>query len=171
MPAPNAELGRFQIRLVPIAGALDAARETLGHVLLEPTGRSAPSVAHQIADDELIVGIQPQPRPQIARHLGSSLRGRNVLLLGMAKRPNLIALHTLRVNVSHRLVVELGARLAGLAQQRAYCVVGDARHAGRSAHGHSFTQKREDVGSFGADELVHGVVHTTHAQTVKHRSF
>src|SRR5712692_5652486 len=44
-------------------------------------------------DGELAFGIEPNPRPDIASAFRSGLRGRHVLLLGIAKGPRLIGLN------------------------------------------------------------------------------
>ena len=82
------------------AALVDTAHSSAGAAL---------AIAHQVADAELSVCIDGCPRPAVASS-GVHLFFGNVLLFGIDKRPNFVALHSANGQVADCLFVVFGAR-------------------------------------------------------------
>ncbi len=90
----------------------------------------AVTAAGEPGDDKLCLSVQGRPGPDVARILRSGLGGRDVPLLRVAETPHLIDLDAPTAQVLHALVVERGARRAGVHEQLGHGVdrnVSDAR--------------------------------------------
>ena len=92
MSQPNAPSTASRYGLVAVAGELNAGGKPRGQIVHEHHGGFAVATADVPGHDELRVGIEPNPRPNVASAFGSGFRGRHVLLLGVAKCPRLIDL-------------------------------------------------------------------------------
>src|SRR3546814_7435599 len=72
-------------------------------VVHELQGRCRCPVANLIGQDHLAVAVQGRPRPYVAGALRGSLGALYVLGLGVAERPDFIALHPLGRNLANGL--------------------------------------------------------------------
>src|SRR3546814_11114846 len=81
-------------------------------VVHELQGRCRCPVANLIGQDHLAVAVQGRPRPYVAGALRGSLGALYVLGLGVAERPDFIALHPLGRNPAYGLIVQGGAGFA-----------------------------------------------------------
>jgi len=144
---------------VAIGGQLDPVGEAAAQIVHKRHGVLARTVTNMIGDNQLRVGIDGGPHPNIASAFRSGLRRRDILRLGMAERPNLVALDAAGLHVAHRLVVKREASFAGLFEQLRDRV---DRHIGNAAdrpHERPFAQHGEDLGALGERQLVHASFH------------
>jgi hypothetical protein len=118
-------------------------------------GGLAGTVANVISHDQLGVCVQGRPGPHIARAIGCGLCARYVLFLGVAKRPDFIALDARGFDVADGFVVQGQARLASVNQQLGHRIDRHIAHARDRPHGRPFAKKGEDLGAFGRGQLVH----------------
>ena len=81
----------------------------------------ARTVADEIGDNELGVGVDRGPRPDVASAFGAAFGSGDVLLLGVAEGPNFIALDALALTL-RTFVMEIDAEPRRLDQQLGYCV-------------------------------------------------
>ena len=92
----------------------------------------------------MLSGSDHSPSPDVACAIGCVLGGIHVLVPGVNEGPNLIALVTIRLDIAHRSVVEVGTRAARVAQQLGDRIPVDIEHASRASHGVSLDQHGED---------------------------
>src|SRR6266542_736685 len=97
-------IDRANIPVQAIRCQLHFGCETRGHVLHELVAVMRSTVPDQERDEQLAVGIDCRPRPDVAPSC-RLLLWRGTLLLRAAERPNLVALHSLRFRAAHRLIV------------------------------------------------------------------
>ena len=134
-----------QVHLVPVSGQLDAISKPGLHVLQERRSGSRIAVSGQPADDKLTLRFNRREGPNVAsitailKHLRL-----DVLLLGIAKAPNLIDLNALARQVAKNAILILGARRANLGEKTKDRPFRYARHAGRGANGATFDQSRDN---------------------------
>ena len=102
-------------------------------------------LAHEPRRDQLRVGVDGGPRPHVAvaEHVG--LVGGDVLLLGVAERPNLVALDYRAGQVDERLGLVLRGRLADVLQQVRDGLTGDSGGSADRPHGHSLAEQADDL--------------------------
>lgn len=101
-----------KVRLVTVRCKLNTIGEPGFKVLHELQGVTGIAGADQVGHDQLAIPIQRRPGPHVSSTRGSRLGYRNVLRLGIAERPNLVALNMLRTDSANVLVMELGAGVA-----------------------------------------------------------
>ena len=78
----------------------------------------------------------------------------NVLLLRIAKRPNLVALHPARAQVGEHGVLVFGTSCAEVDQDLRDGVLGHAGHPHDGADAHAFAEQADDLASaFGAQPV------------------
>lgn len=145
---PERALDGFKVRLVPVAGELDAVRKTRRDVVHEPLRALTITAADEVGDDELRVRIDRGPSPSVSRAIRGRLGVRNVLLLGVGEAPNLVDLDALRRHAPDVGVVIGHARLASIDQEFDDGVLAGA---GQSRHGADrlpFTEKVENARTF-----------------------
>ena len=100
---------------------LNAARQTVFQIGQKVICASRVTLADEPARHEFGIGVERNPRPNIARALRFHFR-RAVLFFRLNKAPDFIALHALAFHVADRAIVELGACDAGIAEQLVDCV-------------------------------------------------
>lgn len=105
------------IRLVAVCSKLDAIGEPVGEVVHELRRVTGITPANEVGDDQLAIGVDGGPSPYVASFLRRRLRPRDVLCLGVAERPDFIALDALRRDVADQLIVKLDASLASVREQ------------------------------------------------------
>lgn len=97
-------------------GHLDPVSKPVGYLLHEGAGVVCIPTAYRIGDDQLVVGVQAGPRPQIARLGRRSLGGLYVPLLAVNEGPDFITLDPLGTDTPDRFIVEGFASLPGVPQ-------------------------------------------------------
>ena len=139
-----------------VARQLDAIGKTPGEIVHENHGGVAISGADIEGRNELTVGVQADPRPNVTRALRSALRRRNVLLLGIAKGPRLIDLYALARKVDEHPVLIVRECLPSVLQELLKGGSADAGQAGNCAKGDALRHHLEDLRALLGGELVHG---------------
>jgi len=91
---------------------LDAIGEARAQIVHENHCALARTVSNVERDDQLCVGINRCPRPDVASAFRGRLLRRYVLLFGMAERPDFIALDTACLHIAHCFVMQDQAGLA-----------------------------------------------------------
>ena len=86
------------------------------------------TVANAPSDDQLGVGIDRRPGPDVASAFRRGLGGPHVLVLCVAESPDFIALNALRLHVADRLIMEGRAHCPGINQQLGHGVDRAHRH-------------------------------------------
>ncbi len=88
----------------------------------------------------------PPPPPPFNHIPWTSSRSRDVLLFGVAERPDFVALNSLGLNIPNRLIMECLASLTRLFQQLRHRVDGHVDHAADGPHGRTLAKHVEDFG-------------------------
>jgi hypothetical protein len=97
------------------------------------------TVANVPRNDELGIGFNAGPGPNVASAFRGGFGEFDVLLLGVAERPNFVRLNRLGGNAAHRFVMEGRASQSGIDQQLRNGIdrypgdPGDRTHAGTLA--------------------------------------
>ena len=150
---PEGVINGVQIDLQLVRGQMDAVGESGGHVLHEVVGVNGGPVADAIADDQLGVGVDSRPRPDIAPFASLSLG--HVLGLRADEAPDFIALNPLALEAPHMGVVVGGACRSEVAEQLFDGHPSHARHAGGAAQAVPFDQGGDDPSALLGAQLVH----------------
>ena len=107
----------LQVGLVAVRGQLHAVGEACGEIEHEGAGRVRIARADRERGDELGVGVDGRPRPHVAiPELARVFLG-DVLLLGVAERPDFVALEPPTGEVPQRRVLVVQARGPGIGQE------------------------------------------------------
>jgi hypothetical protein len=146
---------RLQVRLMAVAGKLNAGEQPACEIGNEHLSRRAAAIPDKPGRDKLGIGVDRGPRPHVASPFRGGLRGLDVALLGIAERPNLIDLDAAASEVAERQALELRASLPGIDQQLRDGVDAHARDAGNAAKAHALNEKGDDLNALGARKLVH----------------
>ena len=93
---------------------------------------------------EFGIGIQSNPRPYVAVAFGFHICTA-ILLFRSDEAPNFVALDTLALKVTKRLVLEMQAGRAEIAQKLVHRVARDACHSGRCPNRIAFDESRNDL--------------------------
>jgi hypothetical protein len=88
-------LHSIQIGTMPVRGQLDAVGKAAGNIIHEDVRALGIPATYQPRDDQLAIGIQGRPRPDIARAFRRILGVGEVLGLRVAERPDFVALDAL----------------------------------------------------------------------------
>jgi hypothetical protein len=115
----------------------------------------ARTVADEIGDHELGVGVQRGPCPDIASASGSRLGGLHVALFGVAEAPDFIALHPLRFNAQDLFVMQGEAGFPSVIQELGHGIDAHAHDAGDRPHRRSLAEHVEDLGAGLGGQFVH----------------
>jgi hypothetical protein len=148
-------LDRIEVSLVPVSRELHAVRQAVAKIVHEGQRIAAVATADHPRDDEFRLGLDPGPRPRVARALNGRLHLGDVLLLRGREAPNLVALNARRLHVAHSLIMEASASRSCVNKQLGDRVDAHVRNARDRPHGRSLAEHREDLGAFGNGELVH----------------
>jgi hypothetical protein len=109
------------------------------------------------ARNQLAVRVECNPSPAIASAFGFLFRGA-ILFLRVNKRPNFVALDSLRAKIAKRFVLIFGAGTAKIAQQfHDRCAV-HASHPGDGAQRIALNQSSYDRRSFFDAQFVHDCI-------------
>ena len=112
-------------------------------------------MADIVNHDQLCVGVDRGPRPDIASNFRGSLRGRDILLLGVAERPDFVALDAAYRNVVNRLVVKDEACFTSLLNQLCDSVERHVDNAAERSHRRTLPQHSENLDALVERQLVH----------------
>ena len=112
-----------------VRGELDAVGKAGAQIVHQLDCAVAAATANEIGHGQLRVGVDRGPGPHVAGPFRRGLRGRDVLLLGVAERPNLVALDAARLHIVHRFVVNREAGFPRLDEQLRNRVDRHVRHA------------------------------------------
>jgi hypothetical protein len=132
-------LDGFQVRLVAMCGDMEAPREPGATSLMNTSASSVVrSPTSQVGRS--CIRADRGPGPDVAVAEGVQVLLRDVLLLGVAVRPNLVALQALARQVGQGRVRVLGARRAQVAEQSDDDVLRHAGHAPGGPDRHTLNQ-------------------------------
>ena len=135
---------------------LHPVSEPCGEVSDEDRGVLRVAVADQPRGHEFGVGADRGPRPHVAVAELALVFGGDVLGLGVAERPNLVALETLARQVPQGHILVVGAGRAQVHQQLGDRVLGGTGHPHGGADRHAFGEAPDDAGAlFGAEPVRH----------------
>lgn len=146
---------RVEVGAVPVRRELDAVGDPVFQIADERVRILGIPPADQVRDDELRVGFNRRPRPHVARTIWCPLRVRDVGLLRVAERPNLIDLHALGLHAPHRVVMEGRTGPSRVFQQLRHGVDRHVHHAADGAHGGALAEHAQDLDALREGQLVH----------------
>lgn len=145
----------LKVRLMAIAGELNAVREAIGKIgdkVVGALGIAAPDKPNR---NQLRIGARGNPKPSVALFAsGLKLRVR-VLRLGADKAPNFVDLNALAFEVAKNAILIPRAGLAGVHDQLRNRRLADTREPGNSADRHALAKEMKDLGALGFGQLVH----------------
>jgi len=118
-----------QVCAIAVRGQLYTIADAVCEVVHETVRRAARAVTDEVRDDQLGIGIDRRPRPNISVSEQPEFFDWHVLLFRVAERPDFIALNPLNGQIAHMLVVVERACLSEILQQ---FFDGHARHAGHA---------------------------------------
>ena len=95
--------------------------------------------------DQLCVGVDRGPRPQVANAVRTALLEWQVSFFCVAVRSNLVALNALRVEAANRLVLVHVAGIAHVGQEAKYGFLVHPANAGRATDRIALYQSGEDA--------------------------
>ena len=105
--------------------------------------------------DELGVSVDRYPGPHIPIAVGALVLFRDVFLLRVTERPDLITFDRLGGEVGEFNVLVFGAGFPEIDQELGDGVLGCAGNAGDSAHAHAFDEAGDDLASAFCGKPVH----------------
>lgn len=155
--AAERALDRVEVSLVAVAGELHAVRQPLRQIIHERDGVVAVPAADKVGGDDLRIGVDRGPGPDVAIGQIQPLGASDVLLLGRDEGPDLIDLDALRRQAAHVLVVVGRARLAGIFQELGDRVLAGAGNASDRADRATLAEKVQDARAVFGRELVHAL--------------
>lgn len=139
-----------QVGLVAVCRDLNALLETAGKVSHEHLGGTQVAGRNKSARYELSIRTNSCPRPHIAIPELTPPVLRDVLLLGIAKAPNLVALNPLAGQITQVGVLVRRTRLAYVGQEFEDGRLGHAHHALGGPNGVPLHQGANDLGLSGS---------------------
>ena len=122
-------INRLQVRLVAVAGQLHAIGKAWRKVFHKGACRARITLADHEAGNQLCIGVDGYPRPDVATVALFEFLGRHLLLLTAHEAPKLIDLNQFAGKVHQRLVHVLGTGRAKLYQKLRNRIFGNAGHA------------------------------------------
>lgn len=146
---------------------MHAAGEPPGQVVDEVEGRARIALGDQPRGHDLAVAAERHPRPHVAETEGALLVGRDVLLFGVAKAPNLVALNPLAGEPAQRLILVIGARGSEVHQELEHGPLVHVHHAAGGADGVAFHESGDDLSAAAAVQSVHVLIMLERVSNVK----
>src|SRR6185503_2776570 len=107
--------------------------------------RVTPSVMP--ARNKLRVSINRDPSPNVAVAKHAKLFNRDVLVLGINKRPDFVTLKATARQIAKHFVLILGARFAKVGQELDDSILGNTSHSNRGSNAVAFNKGRYYLGS------------------------
>src|SRR5207249_285436 len=145
-----------KVSTVPVCCQLNAMRQTFLQVRKEVVSASCMTLADEPARNEFGIGVERNPRPDIARAFRLVL-ARAVLFLRVNERPDFVTLDARAAEIAKRFVLILRAGSAKIAEKFINRVARHIRHSRDSAHGISLNQCSDDLHAFLSAQRVHAV--------------
>lgn len=128
------EANSLKVNFVPVSGKLNAIREAGGQIVHKVLRVPRIAVANSPAGNQLSIGANCRPRPDVAvAKLAAQFFG-NILFLRVAERPDFVALNFCARKIAESLVLIFGACLPDPSKQFRYGVLCNARHADGGAN-------------------------------------
>jgi hypothetical protein len=146
---------RFQICAMPIARDLNAVCEAPGKIADKFDCGRAAAIAYTPRRNQLRIGADRNPCPNVASGLGSLFCQYDVALFGVDEAPNLVELETLAGQIAESLVLIRRARFASVNQQLVDRIdrnIGDPTSSAKAA---TFNEKVNDLRALGERQPVH----------------
>lgn|SRR5579859_4767682 len=148
---------RRQIDAMPVRRQLDAVGKAGRHVFDERDARRRAAITYAPRDGQLAVGIEPHPGPRIPDTLFAIHLGRQVPLLAVGERPNLIHLDPLGLHVADGAIMEGPTRFPDLREQAEDGALGSPGEAAGRPDGVALDEGLDDAGLAFGSEFVHDV--------------
>src|ERR1019366_6871350 len=123
-------LDSFQIGSVAVCGDLHAPYDTAGAIVHEIHSPISAASANEGRDDQLSIGVKPDPCPNVAPS-DLFFGGADVLRLGSDIRPDFVALQTAHTNVADMFVMVFHAGRAEIDKELSHSIPRNSRHARR----------------------------------------
>ena len=147
-----------------VRGQLDSIRQPTGYILKEVRRTPRVPPAYGPTDDQLRIRVNRGEGPSVPSVTGAVPHGRrHVLLLGVAKAPNLIDLDALRRYVANGHVKILLASLTDAHQQPKDSALRHASQPNGRANRAPFDQRRDDR------DFLRRADYVGHDSTIRHR--
>lgn len=140
---PKRKLNGSQINVVAVRGELHAIGESRSQIVHEVLRVPRGAASNAPARNQLGVSIQRCPRPNVSIAELSALVGWYVLILRVAKAPNLVALNSLARQIAERSVLIFRTCAAKVGEQLNNCVLRNARHSHGGANRIAFYEGRK----------------------------
>lgn len=145
----------LEVGLVAVRGQLNAGAQTRGEIADEGDCRSSITPSEHPHRHQFGIRINGRPRPHVTVTENPLVFRGNVLVFGMAERPDFIGLHALAGQITHGLIHVDGADRAQVAQQLGDRILGNAGHANCGTDGVTFHQAGDNAGAALTVQLVH----------------
>ena len=143
-----------------VRGQSDPVRETGAQIVHEPHGAFAVPATDEIRDDELRVGFDRSPSPNVASAFRRGLRSAHVLLLRVYERPDFIDLNALGRHVANVRIMVGHTGAAGIRKQLRDRVLADARQTRNCTDRLAFAEEVKDASAVFGFELVYKLEYT-----------
>jgi hypothetical protein len=132
-----------QVNAVSVGGQLNAigeARSQVVHKVLRVPGIAS---ANAPTRNDFGIRAKSRPRPYVAVSKLAAQVGGDVLFLGVAERPNFVALDSLAGQIAHRFVLIFRAYRSDTNQQFGDGIFRNASHSHSGANGITFDKSRD----------------------------
>lgn len=144
---PEAVLNRGEIGAMAVCSHLNAIRKALRYVLNKFVGASGIASGNEPRNNQLRIGVNGDPCPNISIAEFAAKFLRDVLFFGVAKRPNFVALNSFGSQIYQSLVEVIGARRSEVHEQLCNRVLRYARHSDGRADAVSFDKSHYHLAS------------------------
>lgn len=145
----------FQICAMSVSSQLDSVSESTRKILHELIGASGVPRTHEIRNNQLCVGVNCNPSPNIPVPELAPFIGGYILLFCIAELPDFITLNPARFNPANSVIVKLRTRRSNTFQEAEDCSLGYSGHTAGSADGISFHEGGNYGNLLGERQLVH----------------
>lgn len=145
----------FQVCLVAIGGELNAMGQPAGNVLHKLMGIASVTATNQVGQNQLGIGIDGGPSPDITNAFRALHIFGDVLLFSVNEGPDLIALDSVALQVHQGLALVVSTSRAKVNQEFGHSVDAHIRNARDGAQAAPLNQKTDDLDALGERELVH----------------
>lgn len=151
---PESALNSFEVRLVRVRGHLNPASDAAGAIFHELHGPTRIPATDKVGNDQLGIGVNSDPRPDISPSVILLLR-RGIFLFAANKRPNFIALQPFHAKIADMEIMERGASRSHVRQQLHNRILSRSRHPACCSNGAAFDKAPDDLRSGLGVQAVH----------------